>query len=207
MAIDPSRVRGEPLKFDTLLGHGIEYDGESRSSVRAGQVTTTAVASSFVMESGIHYAEFHIDATRSYIGIVRPMPNLDSGRCANNEFNFFKHSLREDFLATRSDERDRGNTHVCCYIPYTGSMSWTDWDSERLMGEDWEGMERCRTGDTVGMLLNLDEGTLAVYKNNRRLGVMKDGLSGSYCWCATGAGNTVITIERCDNPLAVQALI
>ena len=37
-------------------------------------------------------------------------------------------------------------------------------------------------GGTIGLLLDLDEGTLTVYKNGRRLGVMKDGLSGEYCW-------------------------
>ncbi|EJK49548.1 hypothetical protein THAOC_31564, partial [Thalassiosira oceanica] len=61
-------------------------------------------------------------------------------------------------------------------------MSWTNWDDELTGGVEWDGMESCQSGDTVGMLLNLDEGTLTVYKNNRRLGVMKDGLSGPYCW-------------------------
>jgi len=30
------------------------------------------------------------------------------------------------------------------------------WDEEHDDYEDWEGMEDCKTGDTVGMLLNLD---------------------------------------------------
>ena len=68
-------------------------------------------------------------------------------------------------------------------------------------------MEGCDDGDTVGMLLDLTMGTLAVYKNNRRLGVMKDGLSGSYCWYATSTsggsgGEDIITIKRCDPPTA-----
>ena len=38
--------------------------------------------------------------------------------------------------------------------------------------------------DTIGMLLNLEEGMLhlTVFKNNRFLGVMTNGLAGSYCW-------------------------
>ena len=63
-------------------------------------------------------------------------------------------------------------------------------------------MEGCKAGDTVGMLLNLNEGRLAVYKNNRRLGMMKDGLSGSYSWFATSYDKTTVTIERCDYPMA-----
>ena len=34
----------------------------------------------------------------------------------------------------------------------------------------------------LGLLLDLDEGTLTVYKDGTRLGVMMDGLSGEYTW-------------------------
>ena len=54
-------------------------------------------------------------------------------------------------------------------------------------------MESCRSDDAVGMLLNLDVGTLTVYRNNRRLGVMKTGLSGSYCWYASLVDRQIIT--------------
>jgi hypothetical protein len=37
-------------------------------------------------------------------------------------------------------------------------------------------------GDRIGMLLDLDQGTMTVYKNDERLGVMATGLSGEYCW-------------------------
>ena len=52
------------------------------------------------------------------------------------------------------------------------------------------------------MLLNLDEGTLTVYKNNRRLGVMKDGLSESYCWYVSASVGDAITIKRGEPPVA-----
>lgn len=48
---------------------------------------------------------------------------------------------------------------------------------------------------SVGLLLDLDAGTLTVYKN----GVMKDGLSGEYCWLMSvqGASNsTAVQIKR-----------
>ena len=32
------------------------------------------------------------------------------------------------------------------------------------------------------MLLDLDQGTMTVYKNDERLGVMATGLSGEYSW-------------------------
>ncbi|EJK73911.1 hypothetical protein THAOC_04443, partial [Thalassiosira oceanica] len=95
-----------------------------------------------------------------------------------------RESFYPDFIAQRSDEWGDSNVHACEYYCYDGQMISTDWVTNDSEWEEWEGMESCRTGDTIGMLLNLDEGTLTVYKNNRRLGVMKDGLSGLYCWYA-----------------------
>ena len=39
--------------------------------------------------------------------------------------------------------------------------------------------------DHIGLLLDLDQGTMTVYKNDERLGVMATGLSGEYCWAVT----------------------
>jgi hypothetical protein len=40
-------------------------------------------------------------------------------------------------------------------------------------------------GDRIGMLLDLDQGSMTVYKNDERLGVMATGLSGEYCWAVS----------------------
>ena len=50
-------------------------------------------------------------------------------------------------------------------------------------------MEAARErGDRIGLLLDLDQGSMTVYKNDERLGVMMaTGLSGGYCW-ALGLG-------------------
>lgn len=196
------RESEHPLKFDTLLGRGIKHTNESRFSVHGGAYLGTAVASNYVMISGIHYAEFL--TARSHfgmdIGIVRPMPNLDPARFANGDFHFHHRSFREYFLAARTDEWGSGNVRVCYFNLFYGRMSWTNWAVEDRIESNWEGMEGCENGDTVGTLLDLDEGTLTVYKNNRRLGIMKDGLSGAYCWSCATIGGATITIERCDHP-------
>ena len=197
-----SRDSEEPLKFDTLLGRDIEHANERRTSVRASDGFSAAVASNYVMVSGIHYAEFHIAEGLPWIGIVRPIPNLDPARYANEDFYFFEPSFYDDFLAARTDEWGSGNVHVCQYVTLTGGrMSWTNWAGEEQLVADWEGMEGYRTSQILGMLLEMNEGTLAVYKDNRRLGVMKDGLSGPYCWLATLLGSTV-AIKRCEPPRA-----
>eukprot|EP01046_Picozoa_sp_COSAG06_P003943 COSAG06_NODE_158_length_21760_cov_36.036979_11_plen_327_part_00 len=48
---------------------------------------------------------------------------------------------------------------------------------------DWEGRQRAREeGDRIGMLLDLDQGSMTIYKNDERLGVTATGLSGEYSW-------------------------
>ncbi|EJK59559.1 hypothetical protein THAOC_20199 [Thalassiosira oceanica] len=179
----------DPLKFDVLLGRGIEHENSRRNAVRMtrrGMLGVgTAIASNYVMETGIHYAEYLV-SHYSVIGVVRPMPNLDPARFSNETFSFFRRKYYDEFLAARTDGWGDSNVHVCQYCTFSGKMDWTNWDAIDEEGlADWEGMEDCETGETIGMLLNLDEGTLTVYKNNRRLGVMQVGLSGSYCWHAT----------------------
>jgi hypothetical protein len=50
----------------------------------------------------------------------------------------------------------------------------------------WQGMQPANDeGDRIGLLLDLDQGTTTVYKNDERLGVMATGLSGEYCWAVS----------------------
>lgn len=50
---------------------------------------------------------------------------------------------------------------------------------------DWPGMRRTQVGDVVGLLLDLNTGSLAVYVNGARLGLMvESGLRGPLCWVA-----------------------
>jgi hypothetical protein len=66
------------------------------------------------------------------------------------------------------------------YRTYNGGRRYPD-------GSDWEGMQGAQEeGDRIGLLLDLDAGSLAVYKNDERLGVMQEGLTdaGGYRWAA-----------------------
>jgi hypothetical protein len=57
-------------------------------------------------------------------------------------------------------------------------------------------------GDRIGMLLDLDQGTMTVYKNDERLGVMATGLSGSYSWAVSLYGGESARIEAAELPAA-----
>ena len=66
----------------------------------------------------------------------------------------------------------------------------------------WEGYDEfyVTMGDTVGLLVDLNRGTLTVYKNDRRLGVAKDGLAGEYSYFASLMGRNEVSIERGTPP-------
>jgi len=192
------------LKFDALLGRGIKHRNKNRTSIRGTTgIKCAAVANNYVMETGIHYAEFRITGERCYIGIVRPMPNLDPARFVGGRFHLFDDSLYDEFLAARPDGwGNSGNVHACEYDCGGGIVNWTNWDIATEQGVDWEGMENFSDGDTIGMLLNLDKGTLTVYRNSHRLGVMKDGLSGPYCWyVSVGRKGSTIAIKIGEPPM------
>ena len=84
---------------------------------------------------------------------------------------------------------------VCIIIIGRGDGS----DDNFVSDNDWEGMESMSSSDEMGMLLNLDEGTFSVYKNGRKLGIMKRGLAGPYCWVASFQYSQV-TIKRGTTP-------
>ena len=64
--------------------------------------------------------------------------------------------------------------HGCCY---PGS-------------NNWEGMQDAtEQGDRIGMLLDLDQGSMAVWTNDEKRGVIvAEGLSGPLCWAVSMHG-------------------
>ena len=81
----------------------------------------------------------------------------------------------------------------CFYSTYAGV---------RCPGElDWEGMQEARElGDRIGMLLDLEQGSMTVWKNDVLLGVMQaEGLSGPFCW-AVSMHEASVRIESVPAP-------
>ena len=196
--------RYEPLPiFDVLMGGYIEYRNGDKSTVQALSEYhyCSAASCNYPMTSGSHYAEFEIIAGLPYLGIMRP---IDTGG-AREIYPFFGH-FYPVFLAQRSEDWGDSDVHVCEYFSQDGKMCWINWDDdEDNWYLDWKGMESCRAGDTVGMLLNLDEGTLTVYKNNLRLGIMKNDLHGSYCWFVTLLDNDTVALKGGTRPTGASS--
>ena len=54
--------------------------------------------------------------------------------------------------------------------------SFDNWSMEAMQAEMVQ-------GDRVGMLLDLDQGSMTIWKNDEKLGVMqREGLTGPLCW-------------------------
>jgi hypothetical protein len=83
-----------------------------------------------------------------------------------------------------------------------GHCFYDTYDGSRCPGyHSWEGMQGVlKRGDRIGMLLDLDQGTMTVYKNDERLGVMATGLSGEYSWAVTLATVGSLRIEPAAQP-------
>ena len=65
---------------------------------------------------------------------------------------------------------------------------------------NWEGMEVTHEAEfKIGLTLDLDAGTLDVYKNGSRLGTMMTQLTGEYCWVVAlspGSSDMSASIRR-----------
>eukprot|EP01046_Picozoa_sp_COSAG06_P086133 COSAG06_NODE_32759_length_500_cov_3.299252_1_plen_166_part_11 len=101
-------------------------------------------ASKAVMRAGRHYAQFTVVSGEfMFFGVIRPGWGVEGGEDAPNE-----DAPNVDFYYTGDGSRCPG-------------------------GHDWEGMQGAmEEGDRIGLLLDLDQGTMTVYKNDERLGVM-----------------------------------
>jgi len=187
-----------PLYFKQLIGNSnaIRYSQPlSTISVScSGDEYVTAI-SSHVMRTGRHYA------TICVCGLSNP-DNLDFGikdwdKQGLDSFDplcCFRrhHEHRDQLLAERTDEWG-DDLHCCSYYSEGGTCYHANWcDEDQDHGDEWEGMEPLEeTGQPVGdmynvklgLLLDLNSGTLSVFKDGRLLGVMKEGLTGAYCWC------------------------
>ena len=193
------------LTFDQLLGRDIQYGSLSsggkpvsdssdhsivhnmgRSVVMGGDAfVVTAICREHIMRSGTHFAEFEFSKLDNNgglpacsIGIVRPIDG--NGVSTFPWFNLFRDELFPGMLNQRTSRWGTTSIHCCCYQLRHKSSSSTDWVSQMRHIQDHEYI--IEQSATVGLLLNLDDGTLDLYENRRKLCTLCQGLSGEYCW-------------------------
>ena len=115
-----------------------------------------------VMRAGRHYAQFTlVKGGFMMLGVVRPKWDAAS--------------------TSKLDTREQGGH---CFF-HTGSGQRFSGRRKPPGKRKWPGVARARAteGDRIGLLLDLEKGSMAVYKNDERLGLMvTSGLHGEFCW-------------------------
>jgi hypothetical protein len=116
-------------------------------------------ASATVMRQGRHYAVFTVAKKGSY--------------------NMFLGLIRPSWDVNCDDRAYRVSEH--CFYSTNGGQCFP-------RNRDWMSMQSATEGDKIGLLLSCDSGSLTVFKNGERLGVMATGLDGEYSWAVSMAG-------------------
>ena len=202
LLVQLERLR-RPLEFDALNVDAWSRAG-GRSAFRFEATRHGFAKSPHVMRAGRHFGVFSIRYDRGMaqdgepedveFGIIRPVPDRlwrGGPSCGGNRqrpFDPFQCSRerREELLSSRTAGWGASDVHCCTYHTSSGfcySATWSSTVADGSSHHNWQGREALEGQVKVaGLLLDLDEGTLVVYKNRRRLGVMQRGLSGEYCW-------------------------
>ena len=184
-----------PLTFDQLVG-SIEHVKGNKSCVANRHGVWATAFSNNIMMAGKHYVSFQADQGTSilfsvHVGVMRPGEAMQNTEEVPLEPRFYNH-----FTQGAGSVQYNNSVNCCMYDTYSGSCLSSDWVEGDFDMDEWNGIERASDSCTIGMLLDLDEGTLSVYNNGRKLGVMKRGLAGHYCWVVSLSGGTQVTIKR-----------
>ena len=153
----------EVLRVSLVFGraHGdLTLSGGGAMATRGVGGGVRAAASTVVMRLGCHYAQFTV---------------VIGARFTVTQCQAFFGVIRPGW-----DVEGRANAHDvdghCCFY-FTGSGR--RWPGHRT----WEGRQGATQGDHIGMLLDLEQGSMTVWKDDVKLGVMQsEGLSGPLCW-------------------------
>ena len=213
------------LQFHQVVGksevHEAEYNGgEVYSNCNDGPTYAPLVCAlgDHVMRSGKHYVTFkrvgmslmHPPASVS-VGVIRPIDlskaDLAVGETEEEKFLPWDEKHYPSLADNNWTEGwgEDGKVDYCLYQTNGGLCFYGYWknpspaeDDETL--KDWPGKDHISYDEECGLLLDLDEGTLAVYKAGKRLGIMKEGLTGEYSWFVMVEG-TGLRMERGDVPV------
>ena len=183
-----------PLTFDQLVGP-IEYVEGNKSSVVTNHDRPSLWATAFsnnIMMAGKHYVSFQMNQdTDVLLGVMRPGEAMQMAQGSPLMPSFSNH-----FTQRQGSVQHNNSVNCCMYYSHDGECLSHDWGEGYSDSQQWDGMEALSGSFEIGMLLDLDEGALSVYKNDRKLGVMKRGLAGHYCWFVAMSPGAQISVKR-----------
>lgn len=174
----------------------LQYDEDDKSSVGTCGKGVALALGNTVMRSGKHFVTFERSGCEMglvYMGIMRPVSQ--TGLKGKGSFSPIWEKY-EDLLQKTPDRWGDGNVHTCMTELTTGARStkglWNDgtgktWDTKKNKRQYEEEYSEPQTNTTLALLLDLDVGTLTLYEvlksgKVKNKGILKDGLTGEYCW-------------------------
>ena len=177
---------------------------EGKSCIRSTIAVCASAITNNIMKAGKHYVSFDASDHFFLVGVMRPGTFIDRTKSRNpvqsGFFEIFSQSTESLVYNTNN------SIHCCMYYSYDDSCHSRDWnqtvDDGSTRDDTWR--ESFTRGGDVGLLLDLDEGTLSVCKNGQSVGVMKRGLFGHYCWVASILRGAQITIKREKIPKSLR---
>lgn len=132
------------------------------------------------MRAGRHFAQF--------------------SQCGGRQKNFFVGLIQPDSRSV-AYRWDLQKDCASCFYHSSSGKRWPGNDG-------WEGMQAAEVQEgtglavRIGLLLDLDAGTLTIFKNSQRLGVMATDLSGEYYWAVSLLyPSTAVCIETAACPI------
>ena len=203
----------QPLRFDELVGIGFSLQENPESVTHKSDAYVSTAMSGHVMRGGRHFVEFAITNDERHapymcLGVIRPV-SLTNGIDLEADWKGLvnpvavssskKPAVSNKLSSQRTSKWGNSNVHCCSYYSDNGDCCWVDWNNDARSPE-WQGQEGLGGSGTIGLLLDLNEATLSVFKNGRFLGVMKEGLGGEYCWFVTVQSVCTISISRGTAP-------
>ena len=194
-----------PLRLDVLVGRDVRHVRADGSAISVSTDEYMTGMSGAVMRAGRHLANFRRSGGDNvYLGVTRPLRGLDG--LGFDNYMPFHHSHQTELFNQFDPVRWRyNNVHSCMLSCFYGSCCWGDLDSN--YGDALaDGGEELRLDDgtkPIGLLLDLDEGSLTAYRGRRRVGALRHGLGGEYVWvvslrCSTESSSCTVSIERGD---------
>ena len=158
------------------------------------------------MRSGRHFAVLTTTGATWSIGVVRPVQINDGLMVGDVGLDYVSPGdarLWGHLRGKRTDRWGGSNVH-CCFLNIHCKrvfcdFSWRDWTSR----QPYSRVDSFQHGIPIGLLFDLDEGTLSIYQRGQKLATLKDGLSGEYCWYTTLSRfgfDASVSIERGPAP-------
>ncbi|EJK47936.1 hypothetical protein THAOC_33309 [Thalassiosira oceanica] len=134
-----------------------------------------------------------------YVELNGTLAHLIGSYRSQGEVTEFTPGIQEFWrylMSYRTARWSDSNVH-CCYCIFVGTEDEDEDEDEDEVGHhfccfDWASgpvpgrmIGNLNQSLPIGLLLDLNEGSLSIYQDGRRFATLKDGLSGEYCWYGT----------------------